>query len=160
VSEYTFGDRFLELVLSLPRRAPQPKRRRSKLILRKALKSCVIPEPTKTPSEVTLTYTPHPALSSERRIAAIGLIAHARESRLEKRVARKRRARLIGRGDDIYTPSMLRRFLEWDGEGCAFPLCDDLNGGVGMKTLTNWHLCGSHRAELLTFFRKQRKGVE
>ena len=55
---------------------------------------------------------------------------------------------LPSRGKGRYTPEMLRRFLDWTGETCAFPLCDEPQtrpSGVHYYEGTNWHLCPLHR---------------
>lgn len=55
---------------------------------------------------------------------------------------------LTSKGSRLYTPAMLRRFLEWTGETCAFPLCDEPQmkpSGVHYYENTNWHLCVLHK---------------
>jgi len=51
----------------------------------------------------------------------------------------------------VYTPELIRRISEWDGEGCAFPLCEKAK-----SRQSKWPLCPLHRTRF-EYFRADSK---
>jgi hypothetical protein len=59
----------------------------------------------------------------------------------------------------IYTPAMLRRFLEWtDEKTCAFPLCQNAQNSSGHKS--KWNLCPTHVKRLNTVLSNRRRAAK
>jgi hypothetical protein len=121
------------------------------------------PEDASAPSEVSLTQAVtlniHPELPLTRQLAIVEQIERARSQWVRREQADTQRSQLLKvRGcRSFYTPSMLRRFLGWEGENCAFPLCDEPQMFDADTTRTHWHLCITHRSRLLSVLTNNRK---
>lgn len=57
----------------------------------------------------------------------------------EQRLISARSGLKYGGQNKLYTNEMIQRFLNWEGDGCAFPLCESNRMPRSM-----WHLCKLH----------------
>jgi hypothetical protein len=69
-------------------------------------------------------------------------IRFARQQRIRKHREESFKKTLLP--ENPFTPAMLRFYLEWTGDTCAFPLCDE---PLSAQLQNMWHLCSEHNTK-------------